>query len=99
VVGEEVYKQDVDYLVTIGESAKIIANKVIELGMEENSVYSFSMSEEAGEFIQQKMKKGDILLIKGSQSIRAEKIVKEIMAEPLKAKDLLVRQEGKWLKS
>ena len=99
VVGEEVYKQDVDYLVTIGESAKIIANKAIELGMEENSVYSFSMSEEAGEFIQQKMKKGDILLIKGSQSIRAEKIVKEIMAEPLKAKDLLVRQEGKWLKS
>jgi len=28
-----------------------------------------------------------------------EKIVKEIMAEPLRAKELLVRQEGNWLKS
>jgi hypothetical protein len=39
----------------------------------------------------------DVILIKGSQSMRMEKIVKELMAEPDRAKELLVRQEAEWL--
>ncbi len=44
------------------------------------------------------IQEGDIILIKGSQSIRMEKIVKEIMAESQRAGELLVRQEEEWLK-
>ena len=59
--------------------------------------FSFKDSGEAGKFLQQRIKEGDLILIKGSQGVRMEKAVKEIMAEPLKAKDLLVRQEKPWV--
>ena len=40
---------------------------------------------------------GDLILVKGSQGVRMEKVVEEIMAEPERKKELLVRQEKKWL--
>ena len=40
---------------------------------------------------------GDIVLIKGSQSIRMERITKALMSEPARAGELLVRQEAEWL--
>ena len=43
------------------------------------------------EKVQEKIQEGDIILIKGSRSMKMEKIVKEIMAEPEKAKELLVQ--------
>ena len=42
------------------------------------------------------LKPGDVLLVKGSQSIRAERFVEELMAEPEKAEELLVRQDPVW---
>ena len=42
------------------------------------------------------LKKGDIVYVKGSQAMRMEKAVKEIMAEPDKANELLVRQGKEW---
>ena len=58
----------------------------------------FDDSVEAGKYMQQKIQTGDVVLIKGSQGSRMEKIVKEIMAEPLRASELLVRQTGGWEK-
>ena len=42
------------------------------------------------------LEEGDLILVKGSQSIRTERIVEEIMAEPERAEELLVRQEKVW---
>ncbi len=85
-----------DYLVTVGERAKLIAEGARQAGMATEQVYSFADTESAGKFIQQRMKKGDIVLVKGSQGARMEKIVKELMAEPLRAGELLVRQGLAW---
>ena len=41
---------------------------------------------------------GDVVLLKGSQSIRLERIVEEVMAEPERAGELLVRQDPMWKK-
>jgi UDP-N-acetylmuramoyl-tripeptide--D-alanyl-D-alanine ligase len=88
-----------DYLITVGTRAKFIAEGAVEAGMEKKNIESFDTSEEAKERVQELVKEGDLVLVKGSQSMRMEKIVLEIMAEPERAKDLLVRQYGKWLKS
>jgi len=86
----------VDYLITVGEKAKFMADEAIKSGLDKDHVYSFGLTEEAGKFIQERIKIGDLILIKGSQVSRMEKVVKELMAEPEKASQLLVRQGSEW---
>lgn len=87
-----------DYLVTVGARAGFIREGARNAGLEKDRIKSFDTSDEAKREVQDLIKKGDLVLIKGSQGMRMEKIVLEIMAEPDRAKDLLVRQYGKWLK-
>lgn len=86
-----------DILVTVGLRSRVLAESAIDAGLDEDSVLQFNTSIEAGEYLKDIIKEGDIILVKGSQSIRMEKIVKEIMAEPDMAEKLLVRQDEKWL--
>ena len=58
--------------------------------MKKDTIFEFCTSDEAGKPLQERIEKEDIILIKGSRAIKMEKIVKEIMAEPNKAKELLV---------
>ncbi len=95
-VGFKVAELGFDFLITVGEAAKFIAIAAKEAGLDENKIISFASSTEAGRFLQEKLKAGDIALVKGSQGARMEKIVKEIMAEPLQAPTLLCRQEKEW---
>jgi UDP-N-acetylmuramoyl-tripeptide--D-alanyl-D-alanine ligase len=86
-----------DILVTVGIRSRRIAEVAMDFGMSEKNIYQFDTSKEAGAFIQNIITKGDIILVKGSQSMRMEQTVKEIMAEPEQASELLVRQEEEWL--
>jgi len=98
-IGFKVAEKEIDYLITVGQaSKKFTAVAAREAGMDENKVAVFDDSASAGKFLQDKMEKGDVVLIKGSQGARMEKIVKEVMAEPEKAGELLVRQEEYWMK-
>ncbi|MFA6918545.1 MAG: Mur ligase family protein [Patescibacteria group bacterium] len=96
-VAKALAMSEVDYLITVGERARIIAGEAIRLKMPKDKVFSFSKNLEAGKFVQKRIRQGDYILIKGSQGARMEKVVKEIMAEPLRAKELLVRQEKPWI--
>mgnify|MGYP001351673464 FL=1 len=95
-VGEYVAKSKIDKLVVVGERAKDIARSAKENGMREEDVFAFDKSEEAGKFLQNRIKQNDLMLVKGSQGMRMEKIVLELMAEPLRAEELLVRQDKQW---
>lgn len=95
-IGVSVVENNIDILITKGEAAREIANGAIKAGMKEDKIFSFSGNGKAGRFLQEQISKNDLILIKGSQGMRMEKIVKEIMAKPMKAKELLVRQGNKW---
>jgi UDP-N-acetylmuramoyl-tripeptide--D-alanyl-D-alanine ligase len=86
-----------DILVTVGLRSRGLAESAIDAGLDEDSVLQFDDSIEAGKYIKTIIKEGDIIFVKGSQSTRMERVVKEIMAEPAKAGELLVRQEEEWL--
>lgn len=85
-----------DALITVGLRAEDFAHGAKEAHMHHGKIHSYKHSNEAGDYIKKKTAKGDIVLVKGSQGSRMEKIVKEIMAEPARAKELLVRQEDIW---
>ena len=95
-LGFKVAELGVDNLITVGEAAKYIAQAAKEAGLDEHRATSFANSREAGRFLQEKLKEGDVVLAKGSQGGRLEKLVKEIMAEPLLAHSLLARQSKEW---
>jgi len=86
-------------LITVGLRADEIAEGAIEAGMAKSKISSFRKSEEAIEKSLEilNLKEKSLVLAKGSQSIRVEKIVKELIANPEKAGKLLVRQEKEWL--
>ncbi|MDD5342096.1 MAG: UDP-N-acetylmuramoyl-tripeptide--D-alanyl-D-alanine ligase [Patescibacteria group bacterium] len=86
----------VNYLVTVGEKAKIIAEAAQAQGFPKEEIYSFDYAEPAGKFLEDRIKPGDLILVKGSQVARLEKVVKELMAEPMRASELLVRQGPEW---
>jgi len=55
-----------------------------------DKVFEFDDSDQARLAVQEKIQENDVVLMKGSRGMKMEKIVKEIMAEPEKAKELLV---------
>ncbi len=87
-----------DLLVTVGIRARFIAEGALEAGMKEKKIVRFEDSIKAGDYLSKIIKRGDIILVKGSQSMRMERAVKMMMAEPNKAHEFLVRQEEDWLK-
>ena len=96
-IGAQVAASGVSLLVTITEPAQDIRRGAIAAGFPESQTQHFSSSDEAGRWLDFHVKKGDIVLVKGAQSARTEKVVKDLMAEPLHAPTLLVRQYGAWL--
>ncbi len=96
LVGRRVAKMKIDYLITVGEKARDIARGSINAGMKKDYIFNFDRAEEAGKFLEDRITAGDVILVKGSQGVRMEKIVKEIMSEPDKASELLVRQGKEW---
>ncbi len=85
-----------DLFVAVGSQMRMAAEAAIAAGMERNAVHCFATSVEAGRYLDTTIQAGDVVLVKGSQSMRMEKTVKDIMAEPLRAEELLVRQEREW---
>lgn len=94
----EVVAQCVDLLVTFGPRASFIADEAVRRGLGPEKIHVVQDEHRTiEEIVQNWLKPGDIILIKGSQSARMEMVVKMLMAEPLKAGELLVRQEPDWL--
>jgi UDP-N-acetylmuramoyl-tripeptide--D-alanyl-D-alanine ligase len=88
--------QSADILVTIGVRSRGFSKGALEAGMNEKNIFEFDDALTAGRELQTFIKTGDVLLVKGSQSIRAERFVEELMAEPERAEELLIRQDDMW---
>ncbi len=59
-------------------------------------VYTAKDSAEAVSMVRSALTQGDMVYVKGSQGMRMERVVKEIMRDPSRAGELLVRQDKAW---
>ena len=95
-VGERAAKIKIDKLIVVGRLAKIIGEAAAAAGMEKEKIIYFDDSRSAAVALKNEVRPHDLILVKGSQGARMERIVKALMAEPEKAPQLLVRQGLEW---
>jgi UDP-N-acetylmuramoyl-tripeptide--D-alanyl-D-alanine ligase len=93
----KIAKDFLDILCVVGPRAQDIKNGAIDNGMKEENIFEFSDSISAGLFIKTFIKENDLILVKGSQGMRMERVVEEILLDKKNKKKLLVRQEKEWL--
>ena len=70
--------QAADILVTVGPRGKFIASGAEASGLSKHKIYACDTSTEAGKTLQELMKKGDLVLVKGAKEMGLEKVIEEI---------------------
>lgn len=85
-----------DILFVVGEKARFIADEAEYSGLDKRFIRCYNTSIEAQVPIQNELQEGDVILIKGSQGARMERISREIMRDPDQAEKLLPRQTAEW---
>jgi UDP-N-acetylmuramyl pentapeptide synthase len=95
-VAGKLVENQVDLVFLVGEKGKIVQDELNKRKFS-GRINWYETSDQACIPIQDELLEQDTILVKGSQAARMEKIVKEIMADPINADKLLVRQSEKWL--
>jgi len=85
-----------DYFITVGPRSKFAVEEAIAQGMDKSRVINFSTCREAADHLKPLIEEGDLILVKGSQAMRMERVVEELMSEPARASELLCRQDEYW---
>ena len=96
-VGEQV-ADGADVLVSVGVRARGIAEGAMSHGLSKKVIMQYDEAVRAGRELQNFIQPGDVILVKGSQGMRMEKIVMDLMAKPDLSDTLLVRQSRQWQK-
>lgn len=84
-------------LVVVGTRSRETGNTALHLGMSEDQVHFFDTAREATDWIVDDVQEGDVVLVKGSQGMRMERVVEGLLENKEDVK-YLVRQEKEWKK-
>lgn len=88
-------REHADMLVTVGSRSQASQQAAQEAGMETECVQGFATAVEAAHALREIVQEGDVVLIKGSQGMRMERVVEQLLMDPRDAR-LLVRQDKEW---
>lgn len=97
-IAQKIFKFGFDLFLGVGKEMEIAVHELRSLGYPLENIFYFEDPELAGKKLKEILKAGDLVLIKGSQSMRMEKIVEMVMTDPRQAGKLLCRQEKYWRK-
>ena len=78
-LGQEIAGSNVDYLVTVGPLASLAAESAKVNVQQQLQIEKFNTHDEAANYLLQKVKKGDCLLVKGSRGSKMENVVQEFL--------------------
>jgi UDP-N-acetylmuramoyl-tripeptide--D-alanyl-D-alanine ligase len=90
-------KDNTSYLICVGFRMHRVTEELESLGFNKSNIISTDSSEEAGKELERILSTGDIVLVKGSQLMRMERVVEEVMKHREDKENLLVRQDSGWL--
>jgi len=93
----KVARKNADILVVVGPRAKFIKEGAIASKMAKKNIFEFSNSREVGDFLEAFLGKRDLVLIKGSQGMRMERVTASLLQDKENKHKLLVRQDKEWI--
>lgn len=82
-------------LIVVGVRSRNLGEAAVAAGLPEGAVYFAADSHAAAELLPSLVRPSDVVLLKGSQSVRMERVVERLLNDPADAVKL-VRQEGQW---
>lgn len=88
--------QVVDFLVTKGDKARLIATEAQKAGLARERVLITHTTEDAVRGVLNVIDSGDVVLAKGAVESRMELVVENLLAEPSASESVLVRQSPAW---
>lgn len=74
-LGHQVIRNNIDYLVTVGEQARLIGEGALEEGFDRHQWLHFDDSGAAAEALCERVAPGDLVVIKGSRGVRMDRIM------------------------
>jgi UDP-N-acetylmuramoyl-tripeptide--D-alanyl-D-alanine ligase len=80
-VGAMVARTSPNYLVTVGDKAKLIAESAVDAGFARDNIAACATNEEALEQLRPRRRPGDLILVKGSRGMAMEGIVRELSGD------------------
>ena len=95
-IGKVLADMQIDIFISVGKRMHWAVDEYVRRTSRPKTAGEFPSPMQAGITIQNLLKEGDVVLVKGSQGMRMEKIVEELMAEPNRKEKLLIRQDEVW---
>ena len=88
--------KDLNLLVAVGMRARAICDAALKAGLPAERVRCFDNSKDAAREMPEVLQPGDVVLVKGSQSIRMERVTEALLKDLSETETLLVRQDKEW---
>ena len=79
-IGQLIAAQKIAFLITVGKEAAHAAAAAEETGMDKKNIFVFSGTDEAYKCLAGLIQPGDVVLLKGSRSMKMEQVLKNIVA-------------------
>jgi UDP-N-acetylmuramoyl-tripeptide--D-alanyl-D-alanine ligase len=83
-------------VILVGRHMRLLGEELFLRGMDQGNVFLLSDPDAAAIFVQDVLKEGDLILVKGSQGLRMEKVSEVLLRNPSDAALLLCRQSASW---
>ncbi|MFZ5944152.1 MAG: UDP-N-acetylmuramoyl-tripeptide--D-alanyl-D-alanine ligase [Bacillota bacterium] len=78
-MGAVAYKEKIDIIVAVGDLGMLIGMGAMDAGMRQESVILAQTNDDALEYLQKNISKGDVVLVKGSRGMKMENIVQGLV--------------------
>ncbi|HOJ10803.1 MAG TPA: UDP-N-acetylmuramoyl-tripeptide--D-alanyl-D-alanine ligase [Clostridiales bacterium] len=78
-IGKLAFNMGIDYIITVGENGRYIAEGALESGASVKNVNHFSDNKEVTRFLEDFITDGDAILVKGSRGMKMEEIVEQLI--------------------
>lgn len=95
-IGRKIFHSRANIFIAVGRRMKYAVDQLRKLGFSRANIFEFEDPFLAAGKVSEILQEGDLILVKGSQGMRMEKIVEKILANPNNAKKLLCRQGKEW---